>query len=234
MLNMMRGLLIRGVAAALIAASMLACLGCAEFAWLNPILRRQWKEDEALGPTFHAHVRRVRDLQFQAARMPPEEQRRVAAELTTLIKEERNTLLRCTAVRSLAAFPPELSHEGIQLAATDNNPRLREAACDGLGKLGDPAAVGTLAALVRDDELDVRLAAARQLGRFPDPRAVAALGTALDDPSPALQLRAVEALRNSSGRDYGENLELWRAYVRGENPAPPEGPSLAERVWNWF
>lgn len=231
---MMPGLTKRGLIAGLL-LSMLAFIGCAEFAWLNPMLRRQWKEDEALAPTFHTHLKRVRELEHKVAKMPPDQQQRIAAELTRLIREDRNTLLRSTAVRSLSALPPELSQQGIQIAATDPDPRLREAACEALGNLGDAAALSTLVALVREDEqLDVRLAATRQLGRFKDPEAIAALGVALDDPNPAMQFRAVHALREVSGRDYGDDLELWRAYVRGEDPPPRDGPSFAERIRNWF
>jgi hypothetical protein len=209
-------------------------LGCAEFAGLNPILRRQWREDEKILPSFHTHLKRVRALEHQAATMPPEELRRVAGELTRLIREDRNTLLRTAAVRSLGAFPLELSREGIQVAATDSEPRLREVATTALGRLGDPASIGMLAAMVQnDDNLDVRLAASQELSRFSDPLAIQALGSALEDPDPALQFRAVQSLQRASGRDYGRDLELWRAYVRGENP-PEHVPTYAERLRNWF
>jgi hypothetical protein len=209
-------------------------VGCAEFAGLNPVLRRQWREDEKILPSFHTHLKRIRALEHQASSMPPEEQRRVAGELTRLIREDRNTLLRTAAVRSLGAFPKELSREGIQVAATDSEPRVREAACTALARMGDPASVGMLAAMVQnDDNLDVRLAASQQLGQFSDPLAIQALGAALDDPNPALQFRAVQSLERASGRDYGRDLELWRAYVRGENP-PDRTPTYAERLRNLF
>lgn len=213
---------------------LLGALGCAEFAGLNPVLRKQWREDEKILPSFHAHLKRVRALEAQAATMPREEQQRVSRELTRLIREDRNTLLRTAAVRSLSAFPQEMSREGIQVAATDKEPRLREVACAALGRLGDPASIGMLAALLQnDDDLDVRLAASQQLGYFSDPLAVQALGSALDDSNPALQFRAVQSLERASGRDYGRDLELWRAYVRGEEP-PERAPSYAERLRSWF
>jgi HEAT repeat protein len=213
---------------------LLGVLGCAEFAGLNPVLRKQWREDEKILPSFHTHLKRVRGLEAQAAFMPREEQQRVSRELTRLIREDRNTLLRTAAVRSLSAFPQEMSREGVQVAATDQEPRLREVACAALGRLGDPSSVGMLAALLQnDDNLDVRLAASQQLGKFSDPLAVQALGSALDDSNPALQYRVVQSLERASGRDYGRDLELWRAYVRGEDP-PERTPTYAERLRRWF
>ena len=215
-------------------ALLLSLLGCAEFAGLNPVLRRQWREDEKILPSFHAHLKRIRALESQAPSLPTEEQQRVARELTRLIREDRNTLLRTAAVRSLSAFPVEMSREGVHAAATDKEPRLREVACLAMGRLGDSSSIGLLAALLQNDEdLDVRLAASNQLANFSEPLAIQALGTALDDPNPAIQFRAVQSLERASGRDYGRDLELWRAYVRGEDP-PERVPSIAERFRTWF
>ena len=219
----------------LICGMLALCAGCAELAGLNPYMRRQWKEDESVLPTYYTHLRRIRALEEQVASMPPEEQQRVAAELTRLIAEERNTQLRSAAVRSLSAFPRPLNQHGIHMAASDTDPRLREAACQALERQGDAEALRVLATLIEhDDNLDVRLAAARGLSSFRDPQAVAALGRALDDTNPAIQLRAIYALRDSTGRNYGENIELWRSYVRGENPAEPPASSLASQVQSWF
>jgi HEAT repeat protein len=214
----------------LLLATLTVCAGCAELNWLNPISRKQWAEDERILPSFFTHLKRIRALESQAARLDPLEQQRVAAELTRLIHEDKNITLRAAAVRSLGAFPAELSLPGIQFAAADKHPELRVAACAALGKVGDSAAVDVLAALVEhDEEIDVRLAATRELASFSDPPSIRALGIALDDPNPALQFRAMQSLKVASGRQYGDDIAMWRSWIRGEEPLEPE-PSVADQV----
>ena len=210
------------------------CSGCAELNWLNPISRKQWAEDEKILPSYFTHLQRIRALESQAARMDPMEQQRVAGELTRLIREDANIVLRVAAVHSISAFPPELCLQAIQFAAADSNSELRVAACEALGKLGSPDAVDLLAALVESDQdLDVRLAATRELGAFSENRSLYALGVALNDPNPALQYRAVQSLKRASGRNYGDDIAMWRSWTRGENPIEPS-PSLAEQFKRWF
>jgi hypothetical protein len=60
------------------------------------------------------------------------------------------------------------------------------------------------------------------------------LAEALSDADPAIQYCVVGALKQISGKDYGTDVNLWRAYARGENPAPPEGPSIAQRIKKLF
>ena len=78
------------------------------------------------------------------------------------------------------------------------------------------------------------LAAARGLASYRGPAAERALAIALDDKDPALQYRAMQSLREISDRDYGNNAVAWREYLRGGNPAPPEGPSIVERINDLF
>jgi len=208
--------------------------GCAEFAGLNPYYRQQWAEDDRILPSFHVHLAGIRKLESEAARMPPAEQRRTADELTRLIQEDKHVVLRTAAVRSLGAFPLELAKRGILLAAADPDARLRAEACTSLRKLGDAESIGLLVALVENDsELDVRIAATRALSGAQDPRAFQALGLALDDTDPALQYRAMQSLGESSGRAYGNNVALWKAWMRGENPEEPR-TELADTVRSWL
>lgn len=213
----------------------LACfpvwLGCVELNALNPYYRKQWAEDERIMPSFHTHWKRIRALETTAGHMPYEDQRRSASELTRLIKEDSNLVLRIAAVRSLSAFPPELAREGVLAALADKDAELRVAACEALRRIGDEEAIAVLASLVEtDSHLDVRLAATRALGGLDHPAAWRALAAALDDRDPALQYRAMESLAQTSGRRYGYDVALWKAYLRGENPPPPPPPSIVERI----
>ena len=108
------------------------------------------------------------------------------------------------------------------------------AACEAWGKRNDAQAVSLLSEALRSDvDSDVRLAAAKALGETKNPAAVAALGEALSDSDPAMQYQAVLALKQSTGKDLGDNVERWQQYVKGELPKDPT-PSLADRVRRLF
>jgi HEAT repeat protein len=78
------------------------------------------------------------------------------------------------------------------------------------------------------------MAAARALGGTRDPASVAALGTALDDKDPAMQYRAMAALKNVSGKDLGNDVRAWQQYVKGETPQSQAPTSIAERLRHMF
>ena len=123
----------------------------------------------------------------------------------------------------------------IEAASEDDSADVRMTACEVLGRRGGPQAIRLLSKTVASDiNADVRLAATRALGETGDPAAVAGLGVALEDGDPAMQYRAVLALKKVSKEDFGRDVGLWRQYVRGENPAPPQPTSLAERIRNLF
>jgi HEAT repeat protein len=115
----------------------------------------------------------------------------------------------------------------------DSDRDVRIICCETVGKHRPPDSARLLIeVLTSDTELDVRIAAARALGEFKDdPAVVAALGTALDSTDPAMQYRAVQSLRKTTGKKYDDNINTWREYVKGTNP--PE-PSVATKVKSWF
>jgi len=84
-----------------------------------------------------------------------------------------------------------------------------------------------------DTELDVRLRALRCLGEIGDSKAVPVLAKALEDSDPAVQYRAVAALKKVSGRDLGDDVNKWREWA-----ADPEGSaadwSIAETFRKLF
>jgi HEAT repeat protein len=90
---------------------------------------------------------------------------------------------------------------------------------------------GTLSS---DVEMDVRLAAVKALGETRDAGAVAALGEALEDRDPAMQYQAVRSLRNLTGEKLGNDVNLWRQYVRGELPPESRPISFAEDIRRMF
>jgi HEAT repeat protein len=68
-----------------------------------------------------------------------------------------------------------------------------------------------------DTELDVRLEALRRLGTLKDKDAIPVLARALEDGDPAVQYRAVASLKEVSGRDLGNDVNVWREWAADPN-----------------
>jgi HEAT repeat protein len=103
----------------------------------------------------------------------------------------------------------------------DPDERVRMAACAAWRQRGGPEAVELLGVRYRSDrEIDVRLRALRELGQLGDKEAIPVLAKALEDPDPAVQYRAVAALKKVSGRDLGDDVNKWREWA-----ADPAGSS---------
>jgi len=183
----------------------------------------------------HERIAGLRQSARQAPRATPEQQQRAVAELSSAISNEKDSLVRAEIIRTLGEYRTPEAVPVLKRALSDTDADVRVMACEAWGKRGDAEAAKVLAgALAGDSDSDVRLAAARALGRIKDPAAVAALGEALTDKDPAMQYRAVQSLRESTGKDFGNDVQRWQQYVRGELPAPSRSSSFAERLRQMF
>jgi HEAT repeat protein len=177
----------------------------------------------------------LRKLAKDAGGRNVEEKQRVVHDLTKAIREEQDPIIRAEIVATLGHYPASESDRVMKAAFNDPDVDVRLAACRAWGRRRGPQAAAVLAdAMTGDAELDVRMAAARALGRSKDPSAVPALGKALEDPDVAMQRQAVLALRDASGKDFGNDVNLWRQYVQGETPKPDKPVSVAERFRKMF
>ena len=117
----------------------------------------------------------------------------------------------------------------------DSDASVRVRCCEILGRAGGPEALAELiASQQRDSDIDVRLAATRAMANFRDKQAISAMLVVLEDRDPALQYQAMESLRTMTGRDYGNDVNRWREFVQGGNPAPVPSPSVAHRIRTLF
>jgi HEAT repeat protein len=226
----------RGWIGVLSALTVMSSLGCADYEWaiMNPWVRRQWAEDEKFGPTLHQQLGDLDRIRRTAPSMTEDQRQRHATQLSQLFQNEPSPLLRGSIARTAGVLRAQASVPTLRAALTDGDRNVRIAACEGWADFGGPTAIEALAGAVGGDtDLDVRMAATRGLGRFQDRTAYQALGLALDDADPALQRRAVESLRTSSGKDYGNDVVAWKEFVQGGNPRPVQ-PTLAERFGNFF
>lgn len=214
--------------------------GCAdslpEIRYLNPWAREQWAADEQEMPTYHRKVAELGNLRSRANGLAPAEREQIAADLSVRLKDEQSPVMRAELVRTLGELPTSASQSSLLAAMADESPHVRTAACKALGR--QPSSEGFAAvsqAVASDTDLDVRIAAAKELGKFREEGAPAALRPALDDNDPALQLAAMQSLQTLTGQtQYGNSVGSWRDYLDGGNPAPPPGPSIAERLQQYL
>jgi HEAT repeat protein len=218
-------------------AAMLAFSGCADLGELPTWVPFQGPISDTLpGVTTPAQrMARLQKLADTTAWQRPEQKRQITAELIVAYRTEQDLLIKTEIVRALGNYPGPDADEVLRSAVVDPETDIRLAACRAWAKRGGPEATALLAGrLVGDVDFDVRMAAAKALGEGKDPAAVAALGRALDDGDPAMQYRAVVALQNITGKDYGNDVNQWRQYVKGETPKPAKPVSLAERIQKIF
>jgi HEAT repeat protein len=134
---------------------------------------------------------------------------------------EHDPRVRCGILDVAAEFDTPAAASICRGAMEDPDERVRMAACAAWRKRGGQEAVDLLATRYRTDaEIDVRLRALRELGQLGDKGAVPVLAKALEDPDPAVQYRAVGALKRVSGRDLGDDVNKWREWA-----ADPDGSS---------
>lgn len=143
--------------------------------------------------------------------------------LVKAMLDEHDPRVRCVILETAAEFETAAATAICKGALEDPDERVRMAGCTAWRKRGGAEAVELLAVRYRaDPEIDVRLRALRELGDLGDREAVPVLAKALEDSDPAVQYRAVGALKKVSGRDLGDDVNKWREWA-----ADPDG-STAE------
>lgn len=233
-------LLVRQCRWFLLSGVVFLCAGCVEgpfggFPKMNPYLQRKWAEDEKFGPTFHRRLSDLQGVRDSAAQLDPQKKEQLANSISQEFSTETNSVLRAEMVGIFGELATPSVMPALQAAVQDADEDVRIAACHAWTKLGANAALPVLTELMqRETDVDVRLAAIAELGKFQDPNAVSLLGEALDDNDPAVQHLAVQSLKTSTGRDFGESVPAWRDYVQGREPRIPPAPSFVERFYRWF
>ena len=222
---------VRAVARRLPAAVVLGALvpvvaGCS--GWLPwTASDRATKNAELYGPTAN---QRIKSLQADAKQVKAEGGSR-EVEFTRGLAEqvlgEHDARVRCEIVAVAGMFDTASALAICKGAMQDPDERVRSRACQVWRERGGAEAVQQLANRCRvDRELDVRLQAIRMLGELEDEAAIPVLADVLADPDPAVQYRAVAALKRVSGRDLGNDVNAWREWAA--DPGSAEPWSIAE------
>lgn len=180
-------------------------------------------EERKYGPTADQRIGELAEEAKTAKAGSPGSQAEFTRKLAEEMLAEHDARVRCVILTTAAEFDTPSARAICIGGLDDPDERVRMAACSAWRKRGGPEAVELLATRYRTDrEIDVRLRALRELGELGDKAAVPVLAKALEDADPAVQYRAVGALKRVSGRDLGDDVNKWREWA-----ADPDG-STAE------
>ncbi len=209
------------------------CLsGCAGWApWKNN--EKAARNAELYGPTANQRIKTMQEEAKTAKAASQERQIEFTQDLSRKVLEEHDARVRAEIVAVAAGFDTASAAAVCKGALQDPDERVRMKACEVWRQRGGDEAVQLLANRYRTDrELDVRLRALRMLGELKDKTAVPVLAEALEDPDPAVQYRAVSALKLVSGRDLGDDVNKWREWAADPDAKQPW--SIAETFRQLF
>lgn len=212
-----------GLAWGLIAASA-AVVGCAQSG--GPKLALPWQTSQSAaadkyGPTADQRIEKLSARAKEAKAAGANAVAGFTAELAREMLAEHDPRVRCDILSIAAEFDTPAALAICRGALEDPEDRVRLAACDAWGRRGGEEAVKLLALRYQtDQEMDVRLRAIRRLGDAKDKTALPVLAKALEDADPAVQYRAVAALKQVTGRDLGDDVNKWRAWIADPESEP--------------
>lgn len=127
-------------------------------------------------------------------------------------------LILCILIPCLAFAEVPTKGEGGEPFLVDlksDDPLVRRAAAEALGKMQDPRALVALIHALADEEAGVRRAAIQAVGQIKDPKAIPPLGERLQDEDEFVRVAAIEALEKIGGT---EARQLILSALKDFNP----------------
>jgi hypothetical protein len=200
---------------------------------MNPVITKQWKTDQELGPTYVQRLEEIQRLRSQIRTMSTEEQAGWLDSIEQLVGNDPSPEMRRQAVLALKGLPQQEADEILSNASKDESEKVRLAACEVLSAPPNPTRLALLEKLARQDEsMAVRIAAVERLGDFSSDQALAPLEEALRDKSPALQYAAVQSLAKTTGLKMSANVAQWRDYLEQNRDSfdSPDGSNEAAGI----
>jgi HEAT repeat protein len=187
---------------------------------MNPLITKQWKTDQELGPTYVQRLEEIERLRSQIRSMSPDEQEGWLESIEQLVGNDPSPEMRRQAVLALKGLPQQQADEILANACKDESEKVRLAACEVLSVPPNPTRLSLLEKLAKQDEsMAVRIAAVERFGDFSSDQVLAPLEEALRDKSPAIQFAAVQSLARTTGLKMSANVAQWRDYLEQNRDA---------------
>lgn len=202
---------------------------------VNPYFSmKEWKQDDVLGVTDHERRKQLVLLVDTIAAMPAEKQLFWSTQLAQIVEHDSSAEMRRLAVQAAGKLSDESGVKLIERGLEDESIKVRMEACKSLAGRGDEDSARRLAAVYGSEtSVDVQQAALAALGKHQHPAALDTLKTALADRNPATRHLAVQSLRSVTGKDYGDDPQVWIAALEGGTPLESE-TRVADRVRELF
>lgn len=199
---------------------------------INPYYSmKEWQADEDLGPTDHLRRGELNKLVAVMPSLPEEKQAVWFTHLRGILDHDASPEMRRMAILAAGRSKLPQSAELIQRGLKDDSMKVRLASCQVLGQRTDPESTRLLAETAGStSEVDIRNAALAALANHRSPVAVDALKLALDTRDPATRDLALESLRDATGKDYGDDPQVWIAALEGKEPAAEPATRFADRL----
>ena len=188
---------------------------------------RQWKADQQIGVTDHQRREELMSLAESMPTLPPDRQQYWSGHLEQIFENDDSAeMRRLTILAAGKSSAPEMMAL-IEKGLDDDNLKVRMESCRALGnRSGDEAARLLASTVGKSQDKDVRHAAIAALAKHPGQVASDSLKLALQDRDPATQDLVIGSLRKNTGKDYGNDPEIWVAALEGkEVPSKPSGGS---------
>lgn len=189
------------------------CAGCASW---SPWKQREkaLRDQEKYGYTADTRIKKLAERSKAVKSESTQSQLEFTQDLVRMMLEEHDPRVRGKILDTAAEYDTAAATAICKGALEDPSEMVRIKACDVWAKRGGDEAVQLLATRFQTDaELDVRLRALKMLGELKDKQAIPVLARALEDGDPAVQYRAVASLKKVSGRDLGNDVNVWREWA---------------------
>lgn len=202
---------------------------------INPYFTmREWKRDEELGVTDHERRKQLARLSETIDELPADRQKFWAGHLEKMLENDESPEMRRLVIRAAGRLDDPSAMAMIEKGLDDSSVKVRMEACRVLGTKSSEEATRLLAAtLGTDTSEDVKHSAMAALGTHKNQAAIDSLRLALTDRNPATRDLAIESLRGATGKNYGDDPEVWIAALDG-TPTEEAPVRFADRVRNLF
>jgi HEAT repeats len=229
----------RTTTTALIAALICSVSGCMDGPFyamkqMNPYFRKQWQEDQQLGPTYTQRIEELELLESRLSSYAPEDQLRWSMQLEQLIQSDPSPEFRTRAVQAIATIQNDTVTRALNRASADDIEKVRMATAKSWAQQKTAPARDMLLSMATSDESNsVRAAAIRSLGNFEDPEVRQSLAGLIDDRSPAIQYEVAQSLAKLTGRNYGGDFASWKKFINGEDVPEPEPKTMTAQALDY-
>lgn len=195
---------------------------------------KEWKQDEELGVTDHERWQQLAELSETIDRLPADRQQFWSNQLQSILDNDNSAEMRRLVVQAAGNLDGPSAMAMIEQGLDDPSMKVRMEACRSLGKKQNDQATRLLVStLGTDTSEDVKHSAMSALGAHKNQISIDSLRLALQDRDPATRNLAIEALRGATGKNYGDNPEVWIAALDGK-PIEETQVRFADRLWNLF